>query len=205
MIKAEDALRRLREGNDRFVSGHSRLKQALNPVNRTKLVPSQEPFAVVLGCSDSRVPVELIFDQGVGELFVVRVAGNIAGPSQLESIEFAAQQLGSRLVMVLGHTGCGAVQATLGRLGGKDEGQAPILPSITDRISAALVDLKPADANDDPDRLLRQAVRVNVRASVRQLIECSETLRRLVREDGLQVVAAEYSLESGGVSFLESA
>ena len=201
MLTALEALERLREGNRRFVSGERQLDRRLSAKRRNALVLGQEPFAVILGCSDSRVPVELVFDHGLGDLFVIRVAGNIVAPSQIGSIEFAAARFGTRLVVVLGHTQCGAVAATIEELRRPEQNQSPNLRSIVSRIGPAVAGLLDSAAQDDDESLLRAAVRANVEASVRQLRTGSEILERLVREDGLLVVGAEYALQTGQVEF----
>jgi carbonic anhydrase len=203
MISASDALKRLRDGNRRFVANLTATTSA-SAERRTELVSGQEPFAIILGCSDSRVPAELVFDQGFGDLFVIRVAGNIVAPSQIGSVEFAAARFGTRLVVVLGHSQCGAVSATLEELLGGATNESRNLRSIVDRVRPAVETLL---ANDplraDPDALIRDAVRANVRASANQLRHGSELLERLIQSDGLRVVGAEYSLETGVVSFLD--
>lgn len=201
--RALEALERLREGNHRFCQGARNIDRILTNAAPGRLVTGQEPFAVVLGCSDSRVPVEIIFDQGLGDLFVIRVAGNIVAPSQIGSVEFAAEQFGTRLVVVLGHTGCGAVEATLNQLERPDESRSPNLRSIVDLIRPAIDDLPQAELAGDRDLLLRQAIRANVRHSVDRLRGQSEILRRLIGNDGLRVVGAEYSLETGLVDFFD--
>ena len=164
----------------------------------------QEPFAVILGCSDSRVPVEIVFDQGLGDLFVIRVAGNIVAPSQVGSIEFAADRFGTRLVVVLGHEHCGAVEATVDSLLYPNRPQSRNLKSILDRITPAVKGLMAsADTSADHDALVDQAVRANVRASVNQLRLGSDILEQLIREDGLLVVGAEYSIKTGKVDFFD--
>ncbi|HET9327795.1 MAG TPA: carbonic anhydrase [Candidatus Eisenbacteria bacterium] len=202
MIPATEALERLREGNRRFASDY-RSRGPLQ-ARRRALEDGQEPFAIVLGCSDSRVPAEMVFDQSLGDLFVIRVAGNIVAPSQIGSIEFAAEQFGTRLVVVLGHSRCGAVMATLEELqrpsGGKHSRN---LRSIVDRIRPAVEGLLSGQAASDPDRLLEQAVRANIRASAEQLKHGSEVLEQLIATDGLVVVGAEYSLQTGVVDFFE--
>lgn len=205
MINGIEALFRLREGNDRFVSGARRVDVPEGKAGLTDLVHGQEPFAVILGCSDSRVPVELIFDQGLGDLFVVRVAGNIVGPSQLGSIEFAVSLIRTRLVVVLGHTGCGAVRAALDDIDGAVELNTPGWLSISSRIRPSLLELQGEDPDRDWKLLYKQAVRANIKESTRQLREDSDTLRRLIEEDGLVVVGAEYSLETGAVDFFDRA
>lgn len=202
MIPAREALERLREGNRRFAADFG--GQGSIDSRRRKLVDGQEPFAIVLGCSDSRVPAEMVFDQSLGDLFVIRVAGNIVAPSQVGSIEFAAEQFGTRLVVVLGHSRCGAVLATLEEIqrptGGKHSRN---LRSIVDRIRPAVEGLITPELASDPDRLVEQAVRANIRASADQLKHGSEILEQLIEGDGLVVVAAEYSLKSGIVEFFE--
>jgi carbonic anhydrase len=203
VIKAKEALRLLQEGNDRFVAGEARVVDSVSQADRAKLVTAQKPFAVILGCSDSRVPVELIFDQGVGDLFVVRVAGNIAGPSQVGSIEFAVSDLGVRLIVVLGHTGCGAVRATLDELDGSEDEQTPGWQSVASYIQPSLAGLKLTSSGNGWGELYRQAIRANIKASASHLREEVHTLCRLIEEDDLMVVGAEYSLETGKVEFLE--
>jgi carbonic anhydrase len=203
VIEAKEALERLREGNARFVAGSSRRTVVTSQARLAELAGGQEPFAVVLGCSDSRVPGEIIFDQDLGDLFVIRVAGNIVAPSQVGSVEFAAAQFGTRLVVVLGHARCGAVQATLDELRHPNRDQSPNLRSITGRIRPAVQELMKAGRAEDPEALLRRAVRANVRASAHQLRSGSSILERLVREDGLLVVGAEYSLDTGVVEVFD--
>ena len=201
MIPANEALRRLREGNRRFV--HDRTGDAAtSPSRRRELVDSQEPFAIVLGCSDSRVPAEIVFDQGLGDLFVIRVAGNIVAPSQVGSVEFAAERFGTRLVVVLGHSQCGAILATLEQLGRPSGDQSRNLRSIVDRIRPSVSTLLATAEGRDRDELVRQAVRANIRASVDHLRHGSEVLEQLGGE-GLLVVGAEYSLETGLDDFFD--
>jgi carbonic anhydrase len=203
--RALPALERLREGNRRFASGTARAEAQLTHARRAALVAGQNPFAIVLGCSDSRVPAELVFDQGLGDLFVIRVAGNIVAPSQVGSIEFAATRYDTRLVVVLGHSQCGAILATLEELRRPAAGQSPNLRSIVDRVRPSVQPLLATELRDDPEALVREAVRANVRASVDHLRHGSEILERLIAEEGLLLVGAEYSLETGVVEFLEGA
>jgi carbonic anhydrase len=202
-IAAREALERLREGNRRFVSGAPSLDTAATHVRRMEFVAGQEPFAVILGCSDSRVPVEIVFDQGLGDLFVIRVAGNIVAPSQIGSVEFAAERFGTRLVVVLGHTNCGAIQATLDDLQQPNDAQSLNLGSIVQRIRPAVEGLLATELRRDHEALAREAVRANVRVSADYLRHGSEVLERLIRNDGLHVVGAEYSLETGVVDFFD--
>jgi len=203
MLDATQALDRLREGNRRFVSNQAAGHVVSDPTRRAELVAGQEPFAIILGCSDSRVPAELVFDQGFGDLFVIRVAGNIVAPSQVGSVEFAASRFGTRLVVVMGHSQCGAVVATLDEVQGRAPNQSRNLRSIVDRIRPSVEALIASRRIDDPDRLLNDAVRANVRASANHLRHGSELLEHLTRADGLVVVGAEYSLETGIVDFFE--
>jgi carbonic anhydrase len=198
MIPPTDALALLREGNRRFVANQSMAAAGANHARRAALVAGQEPCAIVLGCSDSRVPAELVFDQSFGDLFVIRVAGNVVAPSQIGSVEFAA-----RLVVVVGHSQCGAVAATLEELLGRSTTQSRNLRSIVDRVRPAVEPLLSGRHAEDPDALMRDAVRANVRASANQLRHGSELLEQLIREDDLLVVGAEYSLESGVVTFFD--
>jgi carbonic anhydrase len=195
MISAADALKRLRDGNRRFVNGASAIEEALSEARRAELVGGQSPFAVVLACSDSRVPVELVFDQGLGDLFVIRVAGNVVAPSQVGSVEFAAAKLGTKLVVVMGHSNCGAVEATLKELAQEQETRSPNLRSIVDRIRPAV------EALDDPS--LHDAVVANVRNSANRLRHGSQILEDLIESRELTVVGAEYSIESGIVDFFD--
>jgi carbonic anhydrase len=203
MISAQAALERLQEGNRRFVSDLLRSTALTSQSRRDELAAGQEPFAIILGCSDSRVPAEIVFDQGLGDLFVIRVAGNIVAPSQVGSVEFAADRFGTRLVVVLGHSMCGAVVATLEQLGRPTEGQSPNLRSIVDRVRPSVQGLMTTDLRNDPDALLRHAVRANIRASTDHLRHGSQILEHLIQSDGLLVVGAEYSLESGVVDFFD--
>ena len=203
MISASDALERLREGNRRFVAGEHTIDELASGIRRMAVVSGQRPIAAILGCSDSRVPVEVVFDQGFGDLFVIRVAGNIVAPSQVGSVEFAAERLGTRLVVVLGHTRCGAVTATLEDLQRPASNQSWNMNSIVSRIRPSVEGLLATDLKHDHERLIDQAVRANVRASVNQLRHGSDVLELLIRRDGLRVVGAEYSLETGIVDFFD--
>jgi carbonic anhydrase len=203
MISAPDALSRLREGNLRFVQDESETAAASHHARRAELVGGQQPFAIVLGCSDSRVPAELVFDQGFGDLFVIRVAGNVVAPSQVGSVEFAATRYGTRLVVVMGHSQCGAVAATLEELLGGATAQSRNLRSIVDRVRPSLETLLAGRERIDTDALMRDAVRANVRTSVDHLRHGSELLEQLITSDGLMVIGAEYSLESGVVTFFD--
>ena len=202
MLNAIESLARLQEGNRRFVANHLE-SHALGPARRAALVAGQEPFAIILGCSDSRVPAELVFDQGFGDLFVIRVAGNIVAPSQIGSIEFAASRFGTRLVVVMGHSQCGAVTATLEELMGRTTSTSPNLRDIVDRVRPSVEPLMNGHRDMDLDALMSEAVRANVRASVNHVRDGSALLRDLIEKSGLVVVGAEYSLHSGVVDFFE--
>ena len=199
MLSADEALQRLREGNHRFRSESSSRHDDLG-ARRAELARGQDPFAIVLGCADSRVPAEIIFDQGLGDLFVIRVAGNIVAPSLVGSAEFAASRFGSRLVLVVGHTQCGAVLETVKELQEPGRIISPNLQAITDRVRPAVEPLM--NEHDDTDELVRHAVRANVVRSVQQLEHASSILENLIRNDGLRIVGAEYALETGEVEFL---
>jgi carbonic anhydrase len=200
-VAAAEALARLREGNRRFVSGVRSLEALLTQTRRDN---APNPSAIILGCSDSRVPAEIVFDQGLGDLFVIRVAGNIVAPSQVGSVEFAAERFGVGLVVVLGHTECGAIEATLEQVRG-GASDSPNLRSIVDRIRPAMATVLAAGPGDGDDRLLRQAVRANVRASADHLRHGSALLEQLIQEGKLVVLGAEYSIESGVVDFFDGA
>jgi carbonic anhydrase len=203
MTPATEALRRLQEGNRRFAAGERRADTLTGPARRSAVVADQHPFAIVLGCSDSRVPAEIVFDQGLGDLFVIRVAGNVVAPSQIGSVEFAAEWFGTRLVVVLGHSRCGAVVATLEELLQRSRHPSRNLRSIVDRVRPSVEPLLESHGGNDLDVLVRRAVRANVRASANQLRHGSEVLEQLVRQDRLLIVGAEYSLDTGVVDFFE--
>jgi len=200
MIPANEALDKLREGNARFVLGR-RSNDGL--ARRDEVAAGQEPFAIILGCSDSRVPAEIVFDQGLGDLFVIRVAGNIVAPSQIGSVEFAAERYDTRLVVVLGHSRCGAILATLEELTRPTENQSRNLRSIVDRVRPSVQPLLRTNLRDDHEALVGAAVRANVRVSADHLRHGSELLEQLIRRNGLLVVGAEYSLDTGQVEFFD--
>jgi carbonic anhydrase len=203
MISAHTALERLRQGNQRFVIGVRSLDSMLSHTKRGELASGQKPFAIILGCSDSRVPAEIVFDQGLGDLFVIRVAGNIVAPSQIGSVEFAAAQFETRLVVVLGHSQCGAVCSTIEELKRPSGDQSINIRSIVDRIRPSVESLMETDLKNNEQELIHQAVRANVRVSANQLRHGSSILEKLIEQDGLLVVGAEYSLETGMVDFFD--
>src|SRR5262245_11496461 len=202
MISAKEALERLRAGNERFVSGQGS-GGGFSRERLLELSKGQEHFAMILGCSDARVPAEFVFDQGLGDLFVIRVAGNIVAPSQVGSVEFAAAAFGTRLVVVLGHSQCGAIQATIDALQHPNSTRSRNLRSIVDRVRPSVEGLMQTELRHDTVALSRTAVRVNVSVSVSHLRHGSEELEKLIAHDGLRVVGAEYSLETGVVEFFD--
>ncbi len=204
MLTAKQALQSLREGNRRFVADAPSPDTNLSHARRAATAREQKPFAIILGCSDSRVPAEIVFDQGLGDLFVIRVAGNIVAPSQIASVEFAAARFGTRLVVVLGHSQCGAVIATLEEMRRPTENQSKNLHAIVDRIRPSVAELLQTHLKHDLDSLVDHAVRANVRVSMDHLRHGSDILEQLIREDGLLVVGAEYSLDTGEVEFFDA-
>ena len=202
MIPAREALQRLREGNQRFASSVRGTATFLSNTPPADLPMAQEPFAIILGCSDARVPAEMVFDQGLGDLFVIRVAGNIVAPSQVGSVEFAAARFGTRLVVVLGHSQCGAVLATIEELRRPSSDQSRNLQAIVERVRPSVEGLLYTELRDDMDGLVAQAVRANIRTSVNHLRHGSRVLEQLIQDEGLLVVGAEYSLQTGVVEFL---
>lgn len=203
MIDAVRALERLRAGNQRFVANVRSLEALTSHTRRAELAKGQQPFAIILGCSDSRVPAEIVFDQGLGDLFVIRVAGNVVAASQVGSVEFAAAKFGTRLVVVLGHTQCGAITATVEELMRPSTTQSQNIKSIVDRILPSVATLMETELRHDARALIAAAVRANVRAAANQLRHGSPILENLIERDGLLVVGAEYSLETGIVDFFD--
>ncbi|MCP5540934.1 MAG: carbonic anhydrase [Akkermansiaceae bacterium] len=204
MIDKLEALHFLRTGNERFAAGESGSHALDHGPRRNELVAGQNPFAIILGCSDSRVPAELIFDQGLGDLFVIRIAGNVVAPSQIGSIEFAVERFGTGLVVVLGHSGCGAVAATIEEMTRPRGGsQSSHLRSIVERVRPSVEPFLETEIRDDPDELMRLAVRANVRFSANHLRCGSEFLEQCLEERKLLIVGAEYSLETGLVDFFD--
>ena len=203
MIPPDDALQKLRDGNQRFVDCVSELDAPEKRAHEPELASGQKPFAIILACSDSRVPVELVFDQGFGDLFVIRVAGNIVAPSQIGSIEYAATQFGTQLVVVLGHSNCGAVVATLQELAKKAAHRSPNLRAIVDRVRPAVKNLVKSSADAESPELLASAIEANVRASVSRLQHGSIVIEELIEAGSLKIVGAEYSIETGTVRFID--
>ncbi len=203
MISAAEALERLRDGNRSFADNTVGRGVSASATRPGDLVEGQEPSAIILGCSDSRVPAEIVFAQGLGDLFVIRVAGNIVAPSQVGSVEFAVEQFGTRLVVVLGHSLCGAIQVTLEELERPKENRSPNLRSIVDRIRPSVETLLETPLRNDREALLHHAVRANIRASAAHLRHGSPIIESLIQNAGLMVVGAEYSLETGCVDFFD--
>ncbi|MGI9232254.1 MAG: carbonic anhydrase [Woeseiaceae bacterium] len=208
MTSPNDALNALRDGNRRFVAGDFDTASLARRAHQAGMSDGQNPFAIILACSDSRVPVELVFDQGFGDLFVIRVAGNVVAPSQIGSIEFAASQFGTRLVVVLGHSNCGAVVAALKELSLEQTHRSPNLRAIVDRVRPAIEPAIAAHGENERDgknmeSLVEAAVRANILASVKKLLHGSLILEQLVDAGELVIVGAEYSIESGNVEFFD--
>ena len=204
IVPAPEALARLRTGNHRYVQNVRSVDSMISHSRRGD-IQLQSPFAIVLGCSDSRAPAEIVFDQGLGDLFVIRVAGNIVAPSQIGSVEFAAERFGTRLVVVMGHTQCGAIEAALEAMSGDSGPASRNQRSIVNRVRPSIVSLLSTELAEDPVRLRREAMRANVRASVNHLRHGSEVIERLSEEGGLAVVGAELDLMTGEVSFFDGA
>lgn len=202
-LTADEALTRLREGNQRFSSNVRSIEAMLSQARRAELAREQFPFAIILGCSDSRAPAETVFDQGLGELFVIRVAGNIVASSQIGSVEFAAERYGVRLVVVMGHTRCGAIEATIDALRAPNAPISRGLHSIIDRVRPSVATLMETELTHDREALAHASIRANVRSSVDHLRHGSLLLESLTETDGLRVVGAEYTIESGVVDFFE--
>ncbi|GEL74197.1 carbonic anhydrase [Myxococcus virescens] len=201
-ISAQDALARLREGNQRFVLNARNMENPLGRSARQALVAGQSPFAIILSCSDSRAPSEYIFDQGLGDLFVIRVAGNVVAPSLVGSVEFAAAKFGTRLAVVMGHSHCGAIQATLDYVReGKSEASENIRDIVERCLEPVTTVVSAAGPKADWEFLMKEAVRANIRNSCDTLRHGSRLLERLCREEGMRIVGAEYSLETGAVDF----
>ena len=203
MLTAQEALERLKQGNERFAHGETNLTKFLTHQQRSEMMDSQEPFAIILGCSDSRVPAEMVFDQGFGDLFVIRVAGNIVAPSQVGSVEFAAERYDCAVVVVLGHSHCGAIQATIDTLMHPEQPPSSNLMSIVNRVRPSVEILMQTELKGDLKKLSAHAVRSNVFASVNQLRHGSAVLEHLIEKGKMIVVGAEYSLETGEVSFFD--
>ncbi len=204
MISASEALERLKEGNKRFVAGVRSVETIVKQSQRASFVAGQAPFAIILGCSDSRVPAEIVFDQGLGDLFVIRVAGNIVAPSQIGSVELAVELFGTPLVVVLGHSMCGAVLAAITNLESPSESKSSNVLSIVNRIRPSVEPLFETELRNDPKQLLEKAIRANIRAATNHLRHGSPMVEEYIQKGKLMIVGAEYSLETGAVDFLDN-
>ena len=204
MHRSIAAYQNLVRGNERFTAGDPVSNTLATKERRDELVAGQNPSAIILGCSDSRVPAEVIFDQGLGELFVIRVAGNVAAQEGIGSIEYAVENCGTRLVVVLGHSCCGAVQATVNGLREGEMPSSPNLKSIVEKIAPAVSPLLESGDSADLESLVDQAVKANVKNTVNDLLSDSPVLQHWMKEDNLVVVGANYSLESGQVEFFDA-
>lgn len=200
-LSAEAALKRLVEGNGRYVRNLRSVDSMLSHSKRE--VELQKPIAIILGCSDSRAPAEVVFDQGLGDLFVIRVAGNIVAPSQVGSVEFAAERFGTRLVVVMGHTNCGAIDAAVEDVLKNNKPTSSNIMSIVNRLRPTVESLAATDLVKDPIRLGQEAIRANVRASVNHLRHSSEVIERLIEQNHLRVVGAELNLVTGEAVFFD--
>jgi len=200
-LSAREAIARLVEGNRRYLQNVRSVDSMLSHSRRD--TQTQRPFATILGCSDSRAPAEIVFDQGLGDLFVIRVAGNIVAPSQVGSVEFAAEHFGTRLVVVMGHTSCGAIDAAIEAVVRRQGPRSRNLMSIVDRVRPSIESLVSTDLANDPERLRREGMRANVRTSVTHLRHGSEVLEGLAQSDGLVVVGTELDLNTGEVNFFD--
>lgn len=205
MISAKQALERLKSGNKDFVSRMTGGGSFTGQEQQKALPQTQDPFAIILSCSDARVPAEIVFDQGLGDLFVIRVAGNIVAPSQVGSVEYAAALFNARLVVVMGHSHCGAILATLEEIQRPTASQSPNLRSIVDRVRPSVEVLLKTPLRSDMETLVQTAVEANVSASVNHLRHGSALLETIIEKDGLAVVGAVYSLETGVVEFFDVA
>jgi carbonic anhydrase len=203
MITAQEALTRLQEGNRRFVAGVREHDPLSSEARREELLAGQNPFAIILGCSDSRVPAEIIFDQGLGDLFVIRIAGNIVAPSLIGSVEFAADQFETPLVVVLGHTRCGAISATLEDLLHPSNTHSRHIRAIVERVRPSVEPLLHTELRHDHAALLIEATRANVRISADHLRHGSDILEQRIAREEILIVGAEYSLETGVVDFFD--
>lgn len=203
MISGKDALQRLKDGNTRFVSGVRSIDNMIKQSQLEEFAEGQAPFAIILGCSDSRVPAEIVFDQGLGDLFVIRVAGNIVAPSQVGSVEFAAATFGTPLVVVLGHSNCGAVKATIDELEQPTGSHSSNLLSIVNRIRPTVEPLFNTELRHQHNKLLNASIHANILASTNQLRHGSQRLEELVQQGKLTIIGAEYCLKTGVVTFIE--
>jgi carbonic anhydrase len=200
-LTADAALAKLREGNQRFVASMSSAESTPTAARRRELVKGQRPFAIILSCADSRVPSEMVFDQGLGTLFVIRVAGNVVAPSLVGSVEYAASVLGTELAVVVGHSSCGAVKAAVDHIRSGEAAPSPNIADIVNRIRPAIEEVVKGDRSED--EIMRDAVRANVRHSASHLRSGSQVLEDKMRAGKLKIVGAEYDLGTGQVDFFD--
>lgn len=202
-VLPQQALERLKQGNERFVRG-IRSAPSLTEGQRNQLLDGQKPFATILTCSDSRVPVELVFDQGFGDLFVIRVAGNVVAPSLVGSVEYAASVLDTRLCVVMGHSDCGAVKATLDSLKRGGSG-APTdnIRDIIERIRPATQIVLDSGTTTEEPEVLSRCIRANVRISTTHLRHGSRMLERLSMHGQIVIVGALYDIATGRTDFFD--
>ncbi|TWJ19412.1 carbonic anhydrase [Geobacter argillaceus] len=196
---ADEALQKLLEGNKRYVEQQMTGQKLSDAHTRETLATSQHPYAIILSCSDSRVPPEIVFDKGLGEVFVVRVAGNVPDPVVLGSVEYAAEHLGSPLVVVLGHERCGAVTAAVEAKGKPEGNLGAIIKTIAPAVKQARTEYKGADKA----ALVETAIDDNVKLVAANLTKQSSLLKHLVKEGKLKIVAAKYDLDDGQVRLLK--
>jgi len=200
-MNADLALKKLIAGNKHYVESSANDAELSLAIKRQSAAAGQKPWAVILGCSDSRVPAELVFNCGLGELFVIRVAGNIIAPSQIGSVEFACQHFGTQLVVVLGHSHCGAIKATVDTIIGNSDNLSPNLASIVDRVIPAVRPLVEQQKYTDKEELIEQAIHANIKQSVSGLQIHSSILHNMVGREEIKIIGAEYSIETGEVHF----
>ncbi|BAU58196.1 carbonic anhydrase [Halorhodospira halochloris] len=201
MLTPSAALARLKEGNQRFVHGELCLHERMTHQRRLEVAAKQQPFAAILGCADSRVPAEEVFDQGVGDLFVVRVAGNYAGRGQIGSLEYAAEVLSVPLIVVLGHSCCGAIGATVDSLRSQSRAPSDALQEIIDELQPSVRPLL-GDTSTADAEIIEEATIANVRSTAERLSAKSELLERAIQQGRLQVIGAKYDLATGVVEWI---
>ena len=197
-ISPDTALKKLLAGNRSFVSNHLTIKESSGPARRRTIASVQHPFAVILSCSDSRVPPEIIFNKGLGEIFVVRDAGNIPDPIVLGSIEYAVEHLGASLIMVLGHSGCGAVKAAVDATGHEGGNIGAIIKKIAPAVQLAKKETK----GGNKSQLVETAIDINVKLVAQSLVSESPVIRALVDSGKVKIVCAKYDLDDGTVKLL---
>ncbi|BCG48276.1 Carbonic anhydrase, beta class [Citrifermentans bremense] len=198
-VSADEALQKLIDGNNRYVESKMKSSALCDATARGKLAKGQQPYAIILSCSDSRVPPEIVFDQALGEVFVIRVAGNVADPLVLGSVEYAAEHLHPPLVMVLGHERCGAVTATVGAKG-KAEGN---IGAIVKAIEPAAKKAKAKYKGKSKEEIIECAAEINAKDVAADLTRKSKVVAHMVKEGKLKIVSAKYDLDDGKVTILK--